>query len=88
MRGGTFTITNVGSIGGIFATPIINQPEIAILALGKIYESPVVKNGQIMIRKILPLSLAFDHRVVDGAEAARFTNVIKKYLENPDLLID
>ena len=88
LRGGTFTITNVGSIGGIFATPIINQPEIAILALGKIHERPVVKNSQIVIRKMLPMSLAFDHRVVDGAEAARFTNVVKKYLEEPEMFLE
>jgi len=87
LRGGTFTITNVGSIGGIFATPIINQPETGILALGKIHERPVVKGGQIVIRKMLPVSLAFDHRVLDGAEAARFTNVVKKYLEEPELLL-
>ncbi len=88
LKGGTFTITNVGSIGGLFATPIINQPEVGILALGKIHERPVVKDGQIVIRKMLPVSLAFDHRVLDGAYAARFTNVVKKYLEEPELLTD
>ena len=87
LQGGTFTITNIGSIGGLFATPIINQPEVAILALGKIYESPLVKEGKIVIRKVLPVSLTFDHRVVDGAEAARFTNTLKEYLEDPDLFI-
>ncbi len=87
LRGGTFTITNVGSIGGIFATPIINQPEIAILALGRIYEAPVVVEGKIVVRKVLPLSFTFDHRVIDGAEAARFTNTLKEYLEDPDRFI-
>ncbi|MBI2675555.1 MAG: 2-oxo acid dehydrogenase subunit E2 [Candidatus Aenigmarchaeota archaeon] len=87
MKGGTFTITNVGSIGGIFATPIINYPEAAILAPGRIHERPVVKDSSIVIRKIMPLSLSFDHRIVDGAYAARFTNEIKTYLENPHLFL-
>ncbi len=87
MKGGTFTITNVGSIGGIFATPIINYPEAAILAPGRIHERPVVKDNQILIRKIMPISLSFDHRIVDGAYAARFTNEVKEYLENPHLFL-
>ncbi len=88
LKGGTFTITNVGSIGGIFATPIINQPEVAILALGRIQEKPMVIEGRIVIRRMLPLSLTFDHRAVDGAEGARFTETLKKYLSDPDLLIE
>ncbi len=87
MKGGTFTITNVGSIGGIFATPIINYPEAAILAPGRIHERPVVKDNSIVIRKIMPISLSFDHRIVDGAYAARFTNEVKTYLENPHLFL-
>lgn len=87
MQGGTFTITNVGSLGGIFATPIVNYPEAAILALGKIYDKPRVINGQIAIRKVMPLSLTFDHRILDGAEAARFTNDLIKHLEDPELLL-
>lgn len=83
MRGGTFTITNVGSIGGLYATPIINYPEVAILALGKMVEKPVVKNGEIVIRKIMPLSLTFDHRIVDGGNAARFVTDIISYIEDP-----
>lgn len=87
-RGGTFTITNIGSLGGIFATPIINYPEVAILAVGRITERLVVdKERKIHVRKILPLSLAFDHRVVDGADAAEFMNTIKERLEDPDLLM-
>jgi len=86
MRGGTFTITNVGSIGGIFATPIINYPQVSILLLGRIYEKPVAREGAVEIRKILPLSLSFDHRLVDGAEAARFVNDLKKILEEPKKL--
>jgi len=87
LKGGTFTITNIGSLGGLFATPIINYPEVAILALGRIYEKPVVVKGKLTVRKVLPISLAFDHRVVDGAYAARFANNLKKHLEDPDLLM-
>lgn len=87
-KGGTFTITNIGSLGGIFATPIINYPEVAILAVGRIADRLVVdKERKIRIRKVLPLSLAFDHRVVDGADAAEFMNAIKERLEDPDLLM-
>jgi pyruvate dehydrogenase E2 component (dihydrolipoamide acetyltransferase) len=73
VRGSTFTITNVGAIGGIFATPIINLPEVAILGLHKIAKRPVVHEGRVEIRDATYLSLTFDHRVVDGAYAARFT---------------
>ena len=86
LKGSTFTLTNVGSIGGIFATPIINYPEAAIIALGKIYDKAVVKDNSITIRKILPVSLTFDHRILDGAEAARFANGLKLRLEDPNLL--
>ncbi len=89
MRGGGFTITNIGSIGGMFFTPIINYPECAILGMGKIREQPVVQDGKIVVRKILPLSLSFDHRIVDGAKAARFLNDVMKHLENPnEMLMD
>lgn len=87
LKGGTFTITNIGSIGGIFATPILNIGESAILALGKIYEKPLAVNGKIQVRKVLPVSIAFDHRILDGAHAALFTNKLKEYLEDPDLLM-
>ena len=87
MKGGSFTITNVGGIGGVYATPIVNFPEAAILATGGIKEHPLVRNGKIEVRKILPLSLTFDHRIFDGAEAARFVNDVKKHLEDPDLLL-
>lgn len=86
MRGGTFTITNWGHFGGTFATPIINYPEAAILGTGKISEKPWVKDGQIVIRKILPLSLTFDHRVTDGVDASRFLTRVVNYLEDPALL--
>jgi pyruvate dehydrogenase E2 component (dihydrolipoamide acetyltransferase) len=87
LKGGTFTITNIGFIGGTHATPITNYPETAILATGRIREKPVVRDGQIVIRNIMPLSLSFDHRVVDGALAARFVNMIMKFLQDPSLLL-
>ena len=87
LKGGTFTISNVGAIGGIFVTPILNYPEISILATGRTKERPVVVKGEIVIRKMLPLSLTFDHRVIDGAEAAKFCNELKEYLESTEVLL-
>lgn len=87
LRGGTFSITNVGAYGGVFATPIINYPEAAILATGRIQDRPVVIDMDIRIRKILPISITFDHRIMDGAMVARFTNTIIKHLEDPGLLL-
>jgi len=87
LKGGTFTISNYGAVGGIYGTPIINHPEVAILGVGKIKDMPVVKDGKIEIRKILHLSLSFDHRVVDGAEAVRFLNTVIDHLEDPDLIL-
>jgi pyruvate dehydrogenase E2 component (dihydrolipoamide acetyltransferase) len=87
MKGGTFTITNYGAIGGMYGTPIINHPEVAILGVGKMKEMPIVKDGKVDIRKMLFLSLSFDHRVVDGAEAARFLGTIIARLEDPDLIL-
>lgn len=84
LKGSTFTISNFGSFGGTYATPIINYPDVAILGTGKISDRPWVKDGQIVIRKVLSLSLTFDHRVIDGAEAAQFLNKIIQYLEDPD----
>ncbi len=86
MKGSTFTITNYGHFGGTFATPIINYPEVAILGTGKISEKPWVKSGQIVIRKILPLSLTFDHRVTDGVDASQFLTKVVGYLEDPALI--
>ncbi|MGD1075103.1 MAG: 2-oxo acid dehydrogenase subunit E2, partial [Thermodesulfovibrionales bacterium] len=83
MKGNTFTITNYGHFGGVFATPIINYPDAAILGTGKISERPWVKDGQIVIRKILPLSLTFDHRVTDGVYAAQFLSKVIDYVEDP-----
>ncbi|MGZ5468687.1 MAG: dihydrolipoamide acetyltransferase family protein [Candidatus Aminicenantales bacterium] len=86
LKGGTFSITNVGVIGGDFATPIINYPEVAILATMKIADRARVVDGAIVVKKTLPLCLAFDHRVVDGAEAARFTKDLIGLLEAPESL--
>ncbi len=83
LKGSTFTISNYGTYGGTYATPIINYPDIAILGTGRISERPWVKDGKIVPRKILPLSLTFDHRVVDGAEAAMFLTKVVRYLEDP-----
>ncbi|WP_299236078.1 dihydrolipoamide acetyltransferase family protein [Natronomonas sp.] len=87
MRGGTFSVTNFGAIGGEYATPIINYPETAILGTGSIAEKPRVLDGDVVARKVMTLSLSIDHRVIDGAEAARFTNAVIEYLENPELLL-
>ncbi len=86
IKGSTFTITNYGHFGGWFATPIINYPDVAILGTGKISDKPWVKDGQIVIRKILPLSLTFDHRVTDGVDASKFLTKVIQYLEDPALL--
>ncbi|MHB1908804.1 MAG: dihydrolipoamide acetyltransferase family protein [Nitrososphaerales archaeon] len=86
LQGGTFTITNIGTLGGVISTPIINLPEVAILGVHKIEEKPVVREGEIVIRRMAFVSLSFDHRIVDGADAARFTTKLKTYLENPALI--
>lgn len=83
LTGGTFTITNAGNIGGLFATPVINFPEVAILGVHAIKDTPVVKDGQIVIGKKMYLSVSIDHRIVDGATGARWMNVIKDCLEQP-----
>jgi len=83
LRGGTFTITNVGPLGGTALLATINYPEVAILGMGRVQEKPVVRGGQIVIRSILPLSLAFDHRVADGADAARFVTTMMAQLADP-----
>ena len=87
LKGSTFTITNIGGYGGIFATPIINYPEAAILATGRIQEKPVAIDGEIKIRKVLPLSLTFDHRLMDGATVAKFLKTVSTHLEDPGLLL-
>ena len=87
IRGSTFTITNMGAIGGLFATPIVNLPEVAILGLHKIAKRPVVREGKVEIRDTTYISLSFDHRVIDGAYAARFTNKIIDTMQDTKKLL-
>ncbi len=87
LSGGTFTISNVGSYGGMFTTPIINYPEVGILGVGRAKERVLTKDGAFYAGKVLPLSLSCDHRVVDGAEAARFLHTVIELLENPEELL-
>lgn len=87
MSGATCSITNIGSAGGQWFTPIINHPEVAILGIGRIAEKPVVKNGEIVAAPMLALSLVFDHRMVDGATAQNALNHLKNMLANPELLL-
>jgi pyruvate dehydrogenase E2 component (dihydrolipoamide acetyltransferase) len=84
LSGSTFTITSLGTQGGLFATPIINFPEVAILGVHQIKQKPVVKNGQIVIGEVMLLSLSFDHRIVDGHVGAAFAYDVIAYLENPE----
>lgn len=84
---GTFTITNAGNIGGLFATPVINYPEVAIMGVHQMKKRPVVIGDEIKIRDIMYLSISLDHRVVDGAVAARFMNRVKELLEDPKILM-
>jgi len=87
LTGGTFTITNAGNIGGLFATPVINFPEVAILGVHAIKDAAIVKNGQIVVGKKMYLSVSIDHRIVDGATGARWMNVVKDHLEQPYRLL-
>jgi pyruvate dehydrogenase E2 component (dihydrolipoamide acetyltransferase)/2-oxoisovalerate dehydrogenase E2 component (dihydrolipoyl transacylase) len=88
LRGGTFTITSVGNIGGLFSSPVINHPEVGILGIGKVVRRPVYDVGdQVRPADVVYLSLSFDHRVVDGAVGAAFTNVVIRHLANPALLL-
>jgi pyruvate dehydrogenase E2 component (dihydrolipoamide acetyltransferase) len=87
LRGGTFTITNIGALGGTGAIPIINYPEVAILGVARGRQEPVVRDGRIEPRLLLPLSLTFDHRVADGADGARFATAIIRRLERPERLL-
>ncbi len=87
LTGGTFTITNIGPIGGIGFMAAINYPEAAIIGLGRAQDKPVVRNGEIVIRKMLPLSMSFDHRIADGAGAARMVSGIVKRLSDPKVLL-
>ena len=87
LRGGTFTISNLGAVGGAYSTPIINHPEAAILLLGRSRWLPMVRGDKIEPRLMMPLSLSYDHRLVDGAAAARFLNEVIDYLQSPGKLL-
>lgn len=87
IKGGTFTITNVGSVGGFYSTPIINPPEVAIMGVHRIKDLPLVIKDKIKARKVMGISLCFDHRVNDGATATEFMNEVMKHLEDPDLML-
>ncbi len=87
LRGGTFTISNLGVVGGTYSTPIINHPEVAILLLGRSRWMPAVRDGKIEPRLMLPLSLSYDHRLIDGAAAGRFLNEVIDWLESPGKLL-
>jgi 2-oxoisovalerate dehydrogenase E2 component (dihydrolipoyl transacylase) len=86
LSGSTITITSLGPIGGIVTTPVINYPEVAIVGVNRIVERPVVRGGQIVVRKMMNLSSSFDHRVVDGWDAAQFVQELKALLEQPATL--
>lgn len=87
MKGGSVTISNLGSAGGKWFTPVINQPEVAILGIGRIEEQAIVKDGEVVPARVLALSLSYDHRQIDGATAQNALNHIKRLLNNPDLLL-
>ncbi|MCC7476724.1 MAG: 2-oxo acid dehydrogenase subunit E2 [Pirellulales bacterium] len=87
LRGGTFTVSNLGSVGGSYSTPIINPPQVAILLVGRSRMLPQVLDGKVVPRLIMPLSITYDHRLVDGAAAARFTNEVKSFLAAPGRLL-
>ena len=87
VRGSTFTLTNVGSVGGLYSTPLVYYPEVAILAIQRIVKKPVVKNDAVVVRDMMNFSLSFDHRAIDGAYAARFTNRVIREIENPSNLV-
>lgn len=87
LKGGTCTISNIGSASGKWFTPVINQPESMILGIGRIFEKPIVREGKIVAAPVLPLSLSFDHRLVDGATAQKALNQIKRMLEQPERMV-
>jgi pyruvate dehydrogenase E2 component (dihydrolipoamide acetyltransferase) len=87
LRGGTFTVTNIGALGGTGAIPIINYPEVAILGVARGRQEAVVRDGSVVPRLMLPLTLTFDHRVADGADGARFAGAIVRRLEAPEQLL-
>jgi 2-oxoisovalerate dehydrogenase E2 component (dihydrolipoyl transacylase) len=86
LTGSTITLTSLGALGGISATPVINRPEVAIIGPNKLVDRPMVLNGQIAIRAMMNVSSSFDHRIVDGHDAARFIQALKRLIERPALL--
>jgi 2-oxoglutarate dehydrogenase E2 component (dihydrolipoamide succinyltransferase) len=84
MKGSTFTLTNSGVYGSLLFTPIINLPEVAILGMGKVADTPVVRQGQVVATKVMYLCLSYDHRAVDGAAAVQFLQAVKCHLEKPE----
>jgi 2-oxoisovalerate dehydrogenase E2 component (dihydrolipoyl transacylase) len=86
LSGSTITLTSLGVLGGIAATPVINHPEVAIIGPNKLEERPVVRNGQVVVRKMMNVSSSFDHRIVDGFDAARFIQQLKRHIEHPALI--
>lgn len=87
MKGATFTVTNIGSVGGTYATPIINHPEVAIFGMYKIQDRPFIKDGELAVAKFMNFTVTCDHRLIDGAEAARFLAAFIKRIENPGVLM-
>ena len=87
LKGGTFTISNLGSVGGTYSTPIINPPQVAILLVGRTAIVPQIVDDTVEPRLMMPLSITYDHRLVDGAAAARFLNEVKSYLAAPGRLL-
>src|SRR4030095_16330753 len=87
LQGSTFTISNLGAIGGTYSTPIVNTPEVAILLVGRSRKLPVIVDDQVTGRLMMPLSVSYDHRLVDGAAAARFLNEVIDYLESPSRML-
>ena len=86
LTGSTITVTSLGALGGLASTPVINYPEVAIVGVNRIALRPVVRDGEITVRKMMNLSSSFDHRIVDGWEAASFIARIKQLLEHPAML--
>jgi len=86
LRGSTLTLTSLGALGGIVSTPVINRPEVAIVGVNRIVERPTMRGGAVVARQMMNLSSSFDHRVVDGIDAARFVQALRSMLENPALL--
>ena len=86
LSGSTITVTSLGALGGVATTPVINYPEVAIVGVNRIAERPVVRGGQVVVRKMMNLSCSFDHRLIDGWNAAEFVHRIKAFLEQPAAL--